>query len=352
MRSQVVFSLEFLNEVKLFKALKALDDLGLAWESIHITSNYEELGNLIKAFTGKPIFVFGTQALGFLLEKEGWQKLTEREENMIFVRNDTPLFCLKGPDDLPSVVQEFDLTSSLSKTYGRTFYLFPFGLDLLETLKVVPQKQGVLLSSPEIFFFKCHALIHLVYKGKESEAQDFFRCFKESAEKALKEKAELFYLGYRFLWEEVGAELLNKKVRVAVAESLTGGLISHLLTETPGASNYFSQGLVTYRTESKSNILGIGEIIQERGVISGEVALEMAQKARELGRAEIGIGITGLAGPGGGSVEIPVGTVFLAIVAGKREILRRLALKGNRQEIKLQSACWALLALKKVLESI
>ncbi|MGB9833877.1 MAG: CinA family protein [bacterium] len=346
MRSLIVFWGEFPNEGKLLRAFQSLDDLGLAWVSVHIISDFREVEVLANAFPGKPIFVFGSRTPQSLLEKEGWLKLAEQEESLILMKRDSQLFFIKEADAVSSLISKLNLSGFDAKTYGKTVYLFPCSQGVRETIR------ETLFPNPEIFTTKCHALIHLVFQGEKDESQGFFQSLMERVKDALKEKVELFYLGPKFLWQEVGEELLKRRIKVGVAESLTGGLISHLLTETPGASNYFYQGLVTYRTESKSHILGIGKIIEEKGVISGEVALEMARKARELARAEIGIGITGLAGPGGGSVEIPVGTVFLGVVGGGKEILRRLALEGNRQEIRLQSACWALLLLKMVLEKL
>lgn len=346
MRSVIVFSESIPSEDLLFKAFQALDNSGLAWESVHLIPDFGEVESLGNTFPGKPIFVFGSRSPQSLLEKGGWVKLIEQKEGLVLVRRNCPLFFVREADAVSFLISKLNLTGLYAKTYGKTVYLFPGNQDLLKTVK------GVLFSNPEIFITKCHALIHLIFQGEKDESQDFFQSLIERVKDALKEKVELFYLGPKFLWQEVGEELLKRNIKIGVAESLTGGLISQFLTETPGASNYFYQGLVTYRTESKSNILGIGRVIAEKGVISGEVAMEMARKARELARAEIGIGITGLAGPGGGSVEIPVGTVFLGVAGQKKEILRRLTLEGDRQEIRLQSACWALLLLKMVLEEL
>lgn len=345
MRSLVAFWGEFPRESELLKTFQLLDDLGLAWESVHIISDFREGEGLAKAFPGRPIFIFGAGSPQALL-KEGWVKWAEQEKGLILVKRDSPLFFVGEADALSFLIPKLNLAGFNAQTYGKTLYLFPWIQGVRDTIR------EALFPSPEIFTTKCHALIHLVFQGEKGESQGFFQSLMEHIKDALQERVELFYLGSKFLWQEVGEELLKRRIKIGVAESLTGGLISHLLTETPGASNYFYQGLVTYRTESKSNILGIGKIIEEKGVVSGEVALEMARKARELARAEIGIGITGLAGPGGGSEEIPVGTVFLGIVGGGEEILRRLALEGDRQEIRLQSACWALLLLKMVLKEL
>ena len=105
---------------------------------------------------------------------------------------------------------------------------------------------------------------------------------------------------------------------IATAESCTGGMIAALLTEIPGSSDVYSYGFVTYSNEAKTELLGVSEdILQSVGAVSAETALAMASGARNSIGADVAVAVTGIAGPGGGSDEKPVGTVFLAVAAGE-----------------------------------
>ena len=105
---------------------------------------------------------------------------------------------------------------------------------------------------------------------------------------------------------------------IATAESCTGGMIAALLTEIPGSSDVYSYGFVTYSNEAKTELLGVSEdILQSVGAVSAETALAMASGARNSIGADVAVAVTGVAGPGGGSDEKPVGTVFLAVAAGE-----------------------------------
>lgn len=130
---------------------------------------------------------------------------------------------------------------------------------------------------------------------------------------------------------------------LAVAESCTGGLITHLLTETPGISASFLLGVVSYSNEAKISQLGVSrETIEEHGAVSGEVALEMASGVREAAGSDWGIGVTGIAGPGGGTTEKPVGLVYIALSGPDGRHVREFRFSGNRSEIKQKAAGEAL----------
>jgi PncC family amidohydrolase len=149
---------------------------------------------------------------------------------------------------------------------------------------------------------------------------------------------------------EVGRSLLLRGLRIAVAESCTGGLLSYLLTQEPGASRYFWQGFVPYRPEAKISTLGLSpDSIRRQGSVSRAVAIRLASSSQKLSGVEIGLGLTGLAGPSGGTPQTPIGTVFVAIVTPLGMKSRRLHLKGSRQSIRHQAALWALLLLHQAL---
>lgn len=141
----------------------------------------------------------------------------------------------------------------------------------------------------------------------------------------------------------VGQVLRTKKMTLAVAESCTGGLISSRITDVSGSSDYFMLGVVAYSNKIKENILGVsGELIKKYGTVSKQVSLEMAKGARLLANTDIGIGVTGIAGPIGGTKLKPVGLVYIALVTGKKRIVKEFHFKGSRQDIKFQASQAAL----------
>lgn len=142
----------------------------------------------------------------------------------------------------------------------------------------------------------------------------------------------------RDLAARAGESLLRGERRVAVAESCTGGGVCEALTSVPGSSTYVLGGVVAYGDESKTGILGVPPgLIGSRGAVSAEVAEAMAAGAARLFGADIGIGTTGIAGPGGGSPEKPVGTVFVAIASGEVRLSHHLSIPGDRDAVRAET---------------
>jgi nicotinamide-nucleotide amidase len=136
----------------------------------------------------------------------------------------------------------------------------------------------------------------------------------------------------------VGELLYERKLKIAVAESCSGGLLASRLTDVPGSSRYFERGVVCYSNEAKIDLLGVPEaMIREHGAVSEPVARAMADGIRRQGGVDVGIGITGIAGPGGGTPEKPVGTVAIAVVARADERVRTFRFVGGREMVKFQS---------------
>jgi len=134
----------------------------------------------------------------------------------------------------------------------------------------------------------------------------------------------------------VGESLSARGWTLAVAESCTGGLVGHRLTEVPGSSRYFMGGWVTYDNRAKTDWLGVDpEIVATHGAVSEPVAAMMAQSARRLAGSDLGLALTGIAGPGGGSAEKPVGTLFVALAHVDGTIVRRWGFHGPRAETKV-----------------
>ncbi len=151
--------------------------------------------------------------------------------------------------------------------------------------------------------------------------------------------------------EAVGRLLTEKKLTLALGESCTGGLVSHRLTNVPGSSAYVVGGIVAYSNEAKERLLEVGHsTLSEHGAVSPETAVEMARGARQALGADVGIGVTGIAGPGGGTPDKPVGLVYIALSARDAEQVERCVWDGGREENKELSAEAALSMLKAYLE--
>lgn len=137
------------------------------------------------------------------------------------------------------------------------------------------------------------------------------------------------------LEKEIGDLLRRKGLTIAIAESLTGGMICDRVTNVPGSSDYFMGGIVAYSNDSKVRHLGVPkEKIEKYGAASKEVARSMAHGVRQAFSTNIGLSTTGIAGPTGGTPKKPVGLVFIGLAKGKKTYVRRLNLKGTRREIK------------------
>jgi nicotinamide-nucleotide amidase len=151
--------------------------------------------------------------------------------------------------------------------------------------------------------------------------------------------------------DELVAELLRTSGRtVATCESCTGGLLGGRLTELAGSSDYYPGGLVTYANEAKTALAGVpAELIDQVGAVSAEVAEAMADGARRALDASIGIGITGVAGPGGGSEDKPVGTVWFSVSDDAGRLTRRVLLPGSRSDIRDRATTVALHLLRRLL---
>ncbi len=149
------------------------------------------------------------------------------------------------------------------------------------------------------------------------------------------------------------AHLLTKKgMTISTAESCTGGMIANRLTDVPGSSAYFERGVMTYSNRSKIDLLGVDEtVIKDKGAVSPEVVMSMAKGIRKDAKTDIGLAVTGIAGPSGGSEHKPVGTVYIGMSIEMDTRYKHLQLSGNREEIKEQvseeALRWLIFLLKE-----
>ncbi|MEJ5167264.1 MAG: CinA family nicotinamide mononucleotide deamidase-related protein [Thermoanaerobaculia bacterium] len=163
-------------------------------------------------------------------------------------------------------------------------------------------------------------------------------------------KEEIFSLGEKKLNEIIYEILEKKNIKISVAESCTGGGLSYELVKVPGISKYFLGGLVVYSNEAKEKILGVsGETLKRFGAVSSETASEMAQKVRKKFKSDIGVSITGIAGPEGGSPQKPVGTVYMGISKEDLTETHRFQFSGSRERIQKFTINFALNLIRKAL---
>lgn len=142
---------------------------------------------------------------------------------------------------------------------------------------------------------------------------------------------------------EVGRLLQERGLKLGMAESCTGGLVGNRITNIPGSSEYFMGGVISYAYEAKVSILGVSwDTLNTFGAVSHETVLEMARGVKKLFDVDIGVSISGIAGPGGGTLDKPVGTTWVGLVANDIERTREFHFDGNREENRASSADAAL----------
>lgn len=154
------------------------------------------------------------------------------------------------------------------------------------------------------------------------------------------------------LAERLQASCVARGLTLATAESCTGGLIAHVITEVPGSSAYLAGGIVAYSNAVKERELGVPtDVLAAHGAVSAQVALAMADGARTRLGTDLGVAVTGVAGPDGGSAAKPVGLVYVAVAGAGEPVVRRFTWTGDRTENKRDSARVALELLVEQVEA-
>ena len=144
--------------------------------------------------------------------------------------------------------------------------------------------------------------------------------------------------------------LTRRELTLALGESCTGGLIASLITDVPGSSACFLGGVVAYANAAKIRLLGVpAETLRDHGSVSEQTVVAMADGARERFGADVGLGVSGVLGPGGGTESKPVGLVYLAATSGRARLVRRFVWDGDRIENKRLSARAALSLIEELL---
>jgi nicotinamide-nucleotide amidase len=200
-------------------------------------------------------------------------------------------------------------------------------------------------------FYPRDGEVHVVIKATGGEYET--RALLDHLSGALKNLlgTDLYGTGEDTLPAMTGALLKAHHHTVATAESCTGGLVAHYLTEVSGSSDYYLGGIVAYNSGIKEKLLGVSrEIIDNFGVVSEQVAMDMATGARSLLDADFGIATTGIAGPAGGTPELPVGTVYVGLATpGGRSAIKIFLPRMSRSLIKTMASKKAIDILRRYL---
>jgi len=155
------------------------------------------------------------------------------------------------------------------------------------------------------------------------------------------------------LEKQIGALLRKHGKSISIAESCTGGFISHRITNVPGSSNYYDCSVIAYSNQSKIDILHVSpETLKKFGAVSRQTAVEMAQGIKQISGSDLGLVVTGIAGPVGGTPEKPVGLVYICLASDESVVCEEFRFKGKREEIKLQASEAALQMIKNHVQAL
>ena len=192
---------------------------------------------------------------------------------------------------------------------------------------------------------------HLVLTARESFADVAGEKLREAGARVEARLGKyIFAKGEESLAGNVAGRMTERKLTLAVAESCAGGLITDRLTDIPGSSAFFERGVVTYSNAAKTALIGVPEaVIREYGAVSAETARLMAEGVRKLAGTDLGLAVTGIAGPSGGTEVKPVGTVFIALACGETTVCRPYAFRWERRRNKVMASQAALLMLWRYL---
>jgi nicotinamide-nucleotide amidase len=269
---------------------------------------------------------------------EAWLNPVGSAPGILVLQGEKPVILLPGvPHEMERLATE-RVVPYLRQRTGRTvesFTLRTFGAfesQLHELIGARPQRW----SGASLAYLPSYFGVDLrVTVAGPGESQ-----VKETAAQAYAELQDLvgglvYAEGERAMEDVVGEALLARGWRIATAESCTAGLLSKRLTDVPGSSRYFDRGFVSYTNDAKVELLGVSEgDLVAHGAVSAPVAEQMARGARHRAGVDLGVAITGVAGPEGGSEEKPVGTVFVALSSSEGESVRRFQFTGTRATIR------------------
>jgi len=292
--------------------------------------------------------------MSFPLEKMAWMPegsrlLNPRGATLGFcLREDkVPLYFLPGvPDQMRYLMDKFVLPEILDQ-YETSIVqghrvLKLYGLEeptIAEILKDISQRAEIIWG-----FYPHRSENHITLSMRGHDEQTISKRLDE-IEKEIRDLlgSYIFASGNQRMESVVGKMLCDRKLTISVAESCTGGLIGNLLTNVPGSSGYFLGGMIVYSDQSKVDLLNVSQdTIKIYGAVSDQTVREMAEGVKNQVNTDIGLAVTGIAGPDGGSKEKPVGTVYIGLASGNEAFSCRYRFWGTRAQIKQNTSIMAL----------
>lgn len=271
------------------------------------------------------------------------------------IHDDTPVFFLPGiPEQMKHLLIEHVLpglatwnTSHTLSTYQRIFRIF----NLPEA--EVNRRINTLDLDPDVHigYYPVFPEVHLSLTIRDTKAKNARALFKSCCKAIDTVLGDSIYGHDRDSMEKIVGRLLDQHgLTLAVAESCTGGLISQRITNNPGSSVYFLGGVVSYANSLKSDYLEVDPtLIEQEGAVSREVAQAMSMGIQKGSKADIGLAVTGIAGPDGGTEQKPVGTVYIGIATSDGNWVSKFKFNGDRQQIRELSAQTGLDLIRKYL---
>lgn len=254
-------------------------------------------------------------------------------------KNGRTIVMLPGPPDELVPMYEMSLAPLLAEKAGRGMYTKYKVFKLTGIAEAAVQDQVSDLGGqgdPGIAYVARPGEVQVRVSARGADADEAEKRVSGLAEKVRRRLAGYIF-GYddEVLEEVVGELLLESGLRIGLAESCTGGLIAARLTNIPGSSNYFMGGVVSYSNEMKVKVLGVPEgILDRHGAVSKETAAAMAGGIRRLAGTDLGLAVTGIAGPGGGTPAKPAGLVYIALAAPDSACCRQYRFPGERPAVR------------------
>ena len=296
------------------------------------------------------------------LEKMAWTPEGSRMLNpegsscgFYLVENRIPLYFLPGvPEEMRNLMDKFvlpDLQERFREApVMRRRVLKLYGLtepEIAQRLDDLSGRTGNVLLGFYPRFPENHITLSLRGDDARSVADELSRVEEEIRRRV---GGYVFAMGKDTMESVVGRLLSEKALTLCVAESCTGGFIGHRLTNVAGSSRYFTGGVIVYSNSAKTALLGVRPgTLRAHGAVSDETAREMAQGARGVHGADMALAVTGIAGPDGGSREKPVGTVHLALAAGREVFSGKYRFRGTRDQVKQNASTMALDYIRRYL---
>ena len=289
------------------------------------------------------------------LEKMAWMPEGSRMLNpegtacgFSLIEKEVHLYFLPGvPDQMRYLMDKIVLPEILSRyktlPIMRQRILKLYGLNepgIAEIFKKIQGKTGNIVFGFYPRFPENHITISLRGQDEPTVTKELDRVEMEVRRLV---GSYIFAAGDQNMEEVVGHLLLEKNLSISVAESCTGGLIGHRLTSVPGSSSYFHGGVVVYSNQSKVDLLRVDpRTLETHGAVSERTVEEMARGVKDRIKTDLGLAVTGIAGPDGGTRQKPVGTVHVGLAARGKTFSREYRFWGNRVQVKLNSSMMAL----------